>query len=71
MINDQYGDYMKKYIIKIRETLSKEFVIEAKNKEDALDEIKYLYKNEDIVLYPEQCDIETSFGIEKEGSFSN
>lgn len=66
MINDQYGDYMKKYIIRISETLSKEFIIEAENKEDALDRIKYLYKNEDIILYPEQCDIEISFDIEKD-----
>ena len=57
---------MKKYIIRISETLSKEFIIEAENKEDALDRIKYLYKNEDIILYPEQCDIEISFDIEKD-----
>lgn len=46
---------MKKYIIKIQETLYKEVAIEGENKKEALNKIKQLYKNENIVLYPEQC----------------
>lgn len=66
MINDQIGDYMKKYIIKIQETLSKEYTIKSENEKDALNKIKHLYENENIVLYSEECDIETTFQIEKE-----
>lgn len=60
---------MKKYIIKIQETLYKEVTIEGENKKEALNKIKQLYKNENIVLYPEQCDIETSFEIMNEEKY--
>lgn len=66
MINDQAGDHMTKYIIKIQETLSKEYTIHSENEKDALNKIKQLYESENIVLYSEECDVETTFQVEKE-----
>ena len=41
---------MKKFIVEIKETLSKTIEIECDSKDDALEFIKSQYGNEDIVL---------------------
>lgn len=63
MINDEYGDEMKKYTITIQEVLRKSFDVNAENEEQAKQIIQSQYDSGEVVLYPEECDIETSFEI--------
>lgn len=52
-----------KYEIKLLETLSRVVKIDAKNEEDALDKIREMYFNEEIVLGAEDFDYDTTFTI--------
>lgn len=49
---------MKKFSISIQEILEREVVIEAENKRDAMDKIKQMYKDEEIVLDSEDFSYE-------------
>lgn len=52
-----------KYEIKVLETLSRVVKIDAENEEDALDKIREMYFNEEIVLGAEDFDYDTTFTI--------
>ncbi|MCD7950547.1 MAG: DpnD/PcfM family protein [Erysipelotrichaceae bacterium] len=40
----------KKYIVEITETLQKQIIVEAKNKEEAVKEVEEKYHSEEIIL---------------------
>ena len=41
---------MSKYAIRIEETLSRDIIVDADNIMDAIDKVRDMYRNEDIVL---------------------
>jgi hypothetical protein len=51
---------METFKIEVKETLSRTIEVEANSTEEALDKIKALYKNEEIVLDADDC-IDTEF----------
>lgn len=65
LINDDHGDEMKKYTITIQEIMSKSIDIEAENEEQARLLIQSKYDSGEIVLYPEECDIETRLEVDE------
>lgn len=54
-----------KYTLVVKEILSKSLVIEAESEEAAVDTVRSLYRDTDIVLYPE--DFEYATIIDSEG----
>jgi len=56
---------MPKFKVEIRELLERQITIEAKNEEDALDKVKEMYDNEEIVLNASDFMPETEFEIIK------
>lgn len=52
-----------KYEIKVSETLSRNVEVDAKNENDALEKIREMYFNEEIVLGGEDFDYDTTFTI--------
>ena len=63
LIHDNHGDEMKKYTVTIHETLSKSINVEAENEEQAKQLIQSKYDSGEFMLYPEECDIETSIEV--------
>ena len=63
LINDNHGDEMKEYTITIQETMRKSINIEAENEEQAKQLIQSKYSSGELVLYPEECDIETNIEV--------
>ena len=55
------GDQMKEYTITITESLSKNIIVEACNEEQAKQIVQSIYEKGEVVLYPEECDIEVDF----------
>lgn len=56
---------MAKFEVDIIETLQKRVEVEADTLEDAVDIVQEQYSNEEIVLYPDECNISTDFvGVE-------
>lgn len=55
-----------KYEIKVSETLSRVVEIDAKDKESALEKIRKMYSNEEIVLGADDFDHDTTFTILKD-----
>lgn len=51
------------YEIKVLETLSRVVEIDAENEEDALDKIREMHSNEEIVLGADDFDYDTTFTI--------
>lgn len=41
---------MSKYAIRIEETLSRDIIVDADNIKDAIDKVRDMYRNEEIVL---------------------
>lgn len=41
---------MSKYAIRVEETLSRDIIVDADNIMDAIDKVRDMYRNEDIVL---------------------
>ena len=60
---------MNRYIITISELLSKDIIIEAESKIQAIQKVKVFYNNGQIVLYPEECDINVKYEISEENIF--
>lgn len=56
------------YVVEITETLQKWIQVEAENQEEAEKIVREDYKNEEIVLYPEDCcfEMETNVVIHSE-----
>lgn len=65
LINDNHGDEMKEYTITIQEIMRKSINIEAENEEQAKQLIQSKYSSGELVLYPEECDIETNIEVNK------
>ncbi|OUN37843.1 hypothetical protein B5G32_02485 [Massilimicrobiota sp. An80] len=63
LINDNHGDEMKEYTITIQEIMRKSINIEAENEEQAKQLIQSKYSSGELVLYPEECDIETNIEV--------
>lgn len=61
---------MKRYIVTIEETLAKEFSINAKDKDNALEKVMDMYHNADIVLLPDDI-ISTNFNVNTENELSD
>lgn len=59
------GDQMKEYTITITESLSKNIIVEACNEEQAKQIVQSIYEKGEVVLYPEECDIEVDFEVRK------
>lgn len=60
---------MNKYSITIIESLSKCIIVEAENEEQAYKKAKALYESEQIILYPEECDIDVKYEINLKNIF--
>ena len=54
------------YEIKVLETLSRVVEIDAKDEESALEKIREMYSNEEIVLSADDFDYDTTFTILKD-----
>lgn len=52
---------MKNYKITILEHLSKDIMITADSKKEALAKVKEMYDNCELILYPEDCDVITEY----------
>ena len=55
----------KSFVIEITETLQKRVRVSAETREEALEKVREKYRDEEIVLYPEDW-VDTSYEVIKE-----
>lgn len=56
---------MKEYIITITENLSKDIIIKACNDKQAQQIAQSIYEKGEIILYPEECDVDVKFDVKE------
>ena len=54
---------MAKFIVEIKEILEQHVEIEAKDEFEAIEKVRARYRNEEIILYPENSLIDTEFSV--------
>ena len=55
--------HMAKFIVEIKEMLEHDIEIEAKDEFEAIEKVRARYRNEEIILYPENSLIDTEFSV--------
>ena len=55
--------HMAKFIVEIKEILEHDIEIEAKDEFEAIEKVRARYRNEEIILYPENSLIDTEFSV--------
>ena len=55
--------HMAKFIVELKEILEHEIEIAAKDESEAIEKGRARYRNEEIILYPEDSWVDTEFSV--------